>query len=154
MPNKSIQSYAALGLLLASLNLQADEPLKLVLSGAAEVPPVATQASAAGQITVLPDRTISGAIRTEKVDGTMAHIHEAEAGKNGPPIITLLKSGEDLFMVPKDARLTKEQYVSFINGKLYLNVHSAAFPDGEIRAQLQHPKRLAHPLQPTSPGSQ
>jgi hypothetical protein len=39
--------------------------------------------------------------------------------------------------VPDNAKLTEEQYRRFQMGELYVNVHSAAHPDGEIRGQLK-----------------
>lgn len=123
-------------LLLVSANLYAQEPMSISLKGEFEVPPVTTSAMGTGQITVLPDRTVSGSIKTSGLVPTMAHVHEAAAGKNGPAIITLTKTANDSFAVPADAKLTDAQYASYMAGNLYVNVHSAQHPNGEIRAQL------------------
>lgn len=123
-------------LLLSSANLYAQQPMSISLKGSAEVPPVTTSAMGSGQITVLPDHTVSGSIKTSGFIPTMAHIHQGAVGKNGPPIITLTKTANDSFVVPANARLTDAQYTSFTAGELYVNVHSAQYPNGEIRAQL------------------
>lgn len=123
-------------LLLVAGNLYAQEPMSISLKGEFEVPPVTTSAMGTGQITVLPDRTVSGSIKTSGLVPTMAHVHEAAAGKNGPAIITLTKTANDSFAVPADAKLTNAQYASYMAGNLYVNVHSAQYPNGEIRAQL------------------
>ncbi|MFC0659393.1 CHRD domain-containing protein [Eoetvoesiella caeni] len=67
----------------------------------------------------------------------MAHIHEAATGKNGPPIITLEKKGDNQWMVPANAKLTDAQYKAYKAGNLYVNVHSATHKGGEIRDQLK-----------------
>ncbi|HWR78183.1 MAG TPA: CHRD domain-containing protein [Thiobacillus sp.] len=123
-------------LLLASANLYAQQPMSISLKGSAEVPPVTTSATGSGQITVLPDHTVSGGIKVSGLVPTMAHIHEGAVGKNGPPIITLTQTANDSFAVPAGARLTDAQYTNFTTGNLYVNVHSAQYPNGEIRAQL------------------
>ncbi|RQW79265.1 MAG: CHRD domain-containing protein [Methylococcus sp.] len=123
-------------LLLASASLHAEQPLSILLNGTAEVPPVLTPASATGKFIVLPDRSISGNIRFSGMAPTMAHIHEAPVGKNGPPIITLSKTPDDSYSVPAGTRLSEAQYTSHATGKVYVNVRSARHPDGEIRAQL------------------
>lgn len=127
-------------LFLASLNLYAQQPMAIMLKGIAEVPAVKTAATGTGQITVLPDQTVSGSIKTTGLVPTVAHIHEGALGQNGPPIITLTRTGEDSFVVPAGARLTDSQYASFKAGDLYINVHSAKHPQGEIRGQLLHMK--------------
>ena len=110
--------------------------VKVTLSGANEVPPVTTSASGGGTITVGDDRSVSGSVSTTGVAGTAAHIHEGAAGKNGPVIVPLTKEG-DHYKVPAGAKLTEAQMASFKAGKLYINVHSAANPSGEIRGQLK-----------------
>lgn len=135
--SKSGLSRVAFALwLLASANLYAAQPLSISLNGAAEVPPVTTSATGTGNIAVKPDRTVSGNIMDSGLVPTMAHIHEGAAGENGPVIITLTESANGNFVVPSDAKLTAAQYTSYLAGKLCVNVHSARYPDGEIRAQL------------------
>ncbi|MES2932609.1 MAG: CHRD domain-containing protein [Pseudomonadota bacterium] len=106
------------------------------LKGSNEVPPNTSKASGAGQILVNSDMTISGEITTSDIDASAAHIHEAAAGKNGPVIVPLKKAAEGIWSVPAGAKLTDAQYASYMQGNLYVNVHSAAFPGGEIRGQL------------------
>src|SRR5262245_23059519 len=65
------------------------------LSGAQEVPPVKTAASASGSFVIASDRSVRGGITTANIDATMAHIHAGKAGQNGPVIIPLQKKGEN-----------------------------------------------------------
>lgn len=132
-------------LLIASTGLHAESPISTPLNGSAEVPPVTTAATGSSQITVLPDRSVNGSVKISGMVPTMAHIHEAAVGKNGPPIITLVPAPNDSYAVPAGTKLTEAQYASFTAGRLYVNVHSAKHPDGEIRAQLLgKPMRLAN----------
>jgi len=50
-------------------------------------------------------------------------------------IIPLTKDG-NTYSAPPGAKLTELQLASFRAGNLYVNVHTAANPGGEIRAQL------------------
>jgi hypothetical protein len=61
----------------------------------------------------------------------------AAAGKNGPVIVPLAKSGEGTWSVPAGAKLTDAQYEAYKAGELYVNVHSAENKGGEIRGQLK-----------------
>jgi hypothetical protein len=118
---------------------------KIELTGAQEVPPVSTSATGSGQITILPDHSVSGSITTSGVAATAAHIHEAGPGRNGPVIIPLTKSSDNTFEVPSGAKLTDSQYASYQAGNLYVNTHSAAHPGGEIRGQIA-PSSHAMPM--------
>ena len=109
----------------------------VTLSGAEEVPPVATSATGNGTITIGADKSVSGSVKTSGVAATAAHIHEAPAGKNGPVIVPLAKTSDNVWSVPAGAKLTDAQYQSFKAGNLYVNVHSAAHKGGEIRGQLK-----------------
>lgn len=111
--------------------------IKVTLSGKQEVPAVTTQATGSGTITVGDDKSVKGSVKTSGIVGTAAHIHEAAPGKNGPVAVPLMKSGADEWMVPAGAKLTDAQFASYKAGNLYVNVHSDAHPDGEIRGQLK-----------------
>lgn len=109
----------------------------LTLGGSQEVPPVNTTATGKGTITVPADKSVSGSIMTTGIDVKAAHIHAGAAGSNGPVVIALVKSAENRWSVPPGAMLNDDQYASYMAGNLYVNVHSAAHPDGEIRGQLR-----------------
>ena len=110
--------------------------VKVTLAGDQEAPPVTSTATGTGTITIGADKTVHGSVTTKNIAGTAAHIHEAPAGKSGPVVIPLEKKG-DTYSVPANAKLTDAQFASFKAGNLYVNVHSAAHPDGEIRGQLK-----------------
>ena len=108
------------------------------LSGSEQNPPVTTEASGSGTITIKDDKTVSGSVKTSGVVGTAAHIHTAPAGRNGPVIITLTKSSDgNTWSVPAGAKLTDAQYDAYKKGGLYVNVHSAKNKGGEVRGQLK-----------------
>jgi hypothetical protein len=109
----------------------------VTLTGAQEVPPVATAATGSGTITVLMDRSVSGTVSTSGVAATAAHIHLAAPGQNGPVIVPLNRTGENTWSVPNSIRLNDAQYEAYRLGNLYINVHSAANPAGEIRGQVR-----------------
>jgi hypothetical protein len=114
------------------------QEMKITLSGAQEVPPVTTSASGSGVITVAADKSISGSVTVTGMEATMAHIHEAKMSNgNGPAIISLTRTADNVWSVPADSKLTDDQLQSLKNGNLYVNVHSAAFKSGEIRGQLK-----------------
>ena len=73
---------------------------------------------------------------TKGIQGTAAHIHMGAAGKNGPVIVPFTKDG-DTYKAPAGAKLNPDQLKAFKSGELYVNVHSAANPNGEIRRQLK-----------------
>lgn len=137
--------FSPLVMLLAVANLHAESPISTSMAGVAEVPPVNTAAKGTANIVISPDRMVSGNIKVSGMVPTMAHIHEGAIGKNEPPIITLTKVLDDSFAVPPESKLSEAQYSSFLAGNLYINVHSTAYPNGEIRGQLPgKPMRIAN----------
>lgn len=126
-----------IGALAAGTGIALAGQSQVMLSGSQEVPAVVTSAKGEGMISVGDDGMVSGSITTSGVAGTMAHIHEAAAGKNGPVIIPLEKKGDNEWAVPANAKLTDAQYKAYKAGDLYVNVHSAAHKGGEIRAQIK-----------------
>jgi hypothetical protein len=111
--------------------------MNVSLTGSNEVPAVTTSAKGTGTITIKDDRTVSGSVTVTGMTPTAAHIHEGAPGANGPVIVPMTKSGDTMFVFPATAKLTDAQYQTFKSGNLYVNVHSAANPGGEIRAQLK-----------------
>lgn len=117
--------------------------LRFVLAGAQEVPPVTTGASAVAYTTVhLLTGAVAANARTSNLAGANgAHLHQAAIGVNGPIIVPLVQP--DLALTPElwaaSATFTAPQLTAFLASQTYLNVHSASFPDGEIRGQIIQP---------------
>jgi CHRD domain len=120
----------------AQVSSPAPSGSNVILNGNQEVPPVSTAATGSGTIKVLMDRSVSGSVMTSGVAGTAAHIHLGAPGQNGPVIVPLNRTADNTWSVPPSIRLNDTQYEAFGLGNLYVNVHSAANPGGEIRGQL------------------
>ena len=149
MKNTSLQRRAVvsalalagtLGIVAGCTTMQGPSPMytqTVTLSGANEVPPVATSATGTATVTIHPDHTVSVKESVSGMTATASHIHQGAAGANGPVIVPFVKTGDNAFASPENAKLTDAQYEAFKAGNLYVNVHSAAHPGGEIRAQLK-----------------
>jgi len=112
-------------------------PGVLTLTGDDEVPAIKTGATGGCSITVGADKSVKGSVTTSNIAATAAHIHIGKADDNGPVIIPLTKKGDNEWVLPEGAKLSDDQFQSFNAGNLYVNVHSAAYPGGEIRAQIK-----------------
>jgi hypothetical protein len=130
-------AVAAAGAFAVAAGAAGAKDVAVSLSGDQEVPAVTTQAKGTGKISVADDKSVTGSIKTTGITGVAAHIHEAPAGQNGKPIITLEKKGDSEWVVPAGSKLTDAQVESLKAGNLYVNVHSAEHKGGEIRAQLK-----------------
>ena len=110
---------------------------QVTLSGANEVPPVDTSATATGSVTINADHSVSARIVATGMTATVAHIHLGAAGTNGPVIVPFTKTAGNTFIADGGPKMTPEQYATFKAGNTYVNVHSDAHKTGEIRAQLK-----------------
>lgn len=115
--------------------------LRFGLNGGQEVPPVATAATAAGYITV---NVVNGAVeanaRTANLVGAnAAHIHQAAAGANGGIVVPLAQDLTTAELWAGTGIFTAGQVTNFLNNNTYLNVHTPAYPNGEIRGQVVLP---------------
>jgi hypothetical protein len=116
------------------------------LTGGQEVPPLGGNASGTSDITIILAACPGGAsarcpetvgkVTTSGIVATVAHIHRGKAGQNGPVILPLVKRDENTWVVPDRAYISDSDYGGYQNGELYINVHSANNPNGEIRGQL------------------
>jgi len=132
----ALAAIALVGLVAGCASTFSASQAKVTLTGSEEVPPATTTASGDARFTVDRDWTIQGKVTTSGITGTAAHIHDGAHGKNGPVIVPLAKTGDNEWSVPPGTRLTEGQFNSYRAGTLYVNVHSAAYPGGEIRGQL------------------
>ncbi len=107
------------------------------INGANEVPTNASTAS--GSATASFDKTTKILMVNMTYTGLTAtnmHIHKGAAGVSGGVLFGL---GSAPFSSPVNytsAALTAGQEDSLMNNLYYLNIHSAAFPGGEIRGQI------------------
>jgi hypothetical protein len=138
---------ALLALAAATLAAPARAQTTLVafLNGAQEVPPRATAATGFGSVILNAARTqitVNLTFSGLTTPMTVAHIHEAPAGTNGPvrfdlgPLITLTNGGLNGNLVGATFAITAAQATALEAGNMYFNVHTATWPGGEIRGQL------------------
>jgi mono/diheme cytochrome c family protein len=114
--------------------------IDLALSPQETFPLPTSSASGSGQLTFdLTSGAVSGGVTVTGISATLAHIHRQFAGANGPVIVNFQQSGADpnRWEPVTGSVLTAEQIADLLVGRLYVNVHSAAYPAGEIRAQLR-----------------
>jgi hypothetical protein len=115
------------------------------IEGAQEVPPVETNASGTGAFT-LTNAGLAFSITADGLDFTAAHFHNAGPGTNGGVVRGITDEfGETTtawgLWSPSDAQaLTAEQRGDLIEGNIYVNLHTAENPGGEIRGQLGRPQ--------------
>jgi len=113
-----------------------------LLSGAQEVPPNTSKASAYGTIILDPvAKTISGVLVTSGIAGTAAHIHKEQPGVSGAVVFPL--TGGPTVWTLAATSISDERIADLKAGAYYLNVHSAAAPNGELRGQLTQQLRFA-----------
>lgn len=129
------------------------------LSGDEEVPPVVTETS--GQALLHTDArqtVIDFSLRIDDGDGILgvsgAHLHCAPAGENGPVVAFLAGPASPGFDgdVKIEGTLTDSSIINIntacggtiseltqemLFGNVYVNVHSAEHPGGEVRGQVQ-----------------
>jgi hypothetical protein len=122
------------------------------LTGAGEIPPVASTATGAGTMTIdLATGNFTASVTTAGMTGTAANIHAGAAGiVNGPIIFPMVQTAPGGNTWITSGQLTSAQ-VSILNaGGYYVNIASLAFPNGEIRAQIVPPQAIV--LQPATTG--
>lgn len=141
MKRLMIVTLSVLGILLvASACKPALTPttFEVVLSGAEEVPANDSTAVGSANVTVVGNRlAIDGAWDGFDIVAPGAHVHgPALPGVNAGILFELAydnaaRTFEGTFTMNAD------QMAYFLAGELYINLHSAAYPGGEIRGQIE-----------------
>jgi len=116
----------------------AEMTFKTEMKAALETPP--TTSSGTGEVTATFDpssKMLTWTITYSGLTGpaTAAHFHgPAKAGEKAPPVVPI--KGDLASPIKGMATLTDQQAKDLQAGLWYFNVHTAKFPDGELRGQL------------------
>jgi hypothetical protein len=109
------------------------------LTGASEVPAVDTSATGKLEATLdTESKVFTWTINYEGLSGeaTAAHFHgPAAEGANAGPVVPI--EGELASPITGNVTLTDDQVTQLQGAQWYLNIHTAAHPDGEIRGQVE-----------------
>ncbi len=128
--------------LTASSALAETVKLKATLDGAQQNPAVTTKGKGTATLTFdTTSKKLSWNVKYSGLSGaaTMAHIHgPAAMGENAGVVIPF--KGKLESPIKGSAVLTDGQAADLIAGKDYVNVHTAANKDGEIRGQIEAAK--------------
>jgi hypothetical protein len=126
-------------LLLATPALGETMMFKADLKASSEVPPAQSSGDGNAMVTLDTEKktvawktTFSGL----SGDATAAHFHgPAAPGENAGPAVDISGKIEE-----GSASVTDDQIKDLQAGKWYINIHTAKYPDGEIRGQLEMAK--------------
>ena len=128
----------ALGAAVAFAGPAFAEKMKATLDGKSEVPPNTSAGTGTADIDYdAASKKLSWKLTYSGLTGpaTAAHFHgPAEAGKNAGVAVAI--PGATSSPAEGSATLTDAQAADLTGGKLYINVHTAANPGGEIRGQV------------------
>ena len=121
-----------------SSHMAAARSFTATLSGAQEVPPTASMATGTASATLDPDGTLHWNVSYQGLTGpaAAAHFHgPAAPGANAGVAVNIGAQGL-ASPIQGAAHLTEPQIADLAAGRWYINIHTAANPNGEIRGQV------------------
>jgi hypothetical protein len=114
------------------------EQYSATLNAGSEVPPNLSAATGTATLTVdTVTRSMTGTVTTTGISGIAAHIHEGVVGVSGPIIFPLSESYAGSGVWSTTVTISDAQLATLRAGNYYFNVHSAIYPNGEIRGQIR-----------------
>nr|NIR48120.1 CHRD domain-containing protein [candidate division KSB1 bacterium]NIR72590.1 CHRD domain-containing protein [candidate division KSB1 bacterium]NIS23650.1 CHRD domain-containing protein [candidate division KSB1 bacterium]NIT70574.1 CHRD domain-containing protein [candidate division KSB1 bacterium]NIU24292.1 CHRD domain-containing protein [candidate division KSB1 bacterium] len=122
------------------VNVSAGTGFSASLNGDQENPPVTTSASGTGAFT-LTEAGLVFDVTVEGLDFTAAHFHNEAVGANGPVVRGITddfvgNTASGVWTSTDAQPLNNELIRELVSDNIYVNVHTAANPGGEIRGQL------------------
>lgn len=115
----------------------ADMTYNVNLSGSQEVPAVNTMSMATAVVEIdedLPAFSVSVDV-SGLTDVTGVHVHDGGIGMNGPVAFPLTDAGDGTYVLA-ETNISPSNLDALTNGEWYLNVHTTANPNGEVRGQI------------------
>lgn len=139
---KTIAFFAFLGIIFTTISCKKDDAKDPVvtyvatLNGAAETPPNASAATGNATLKYNTDtKKFTLVVTYSGVVATGGHIHKGAVGTAGAVVFPFVSPVMSPVNYTSDV-LTAEQLADLNANLYYVNIHSAAFPGGEIRGQL------------------
>ncbi|HEY9840151.1 MAG TPA: CHRD domain-containing protein [Candidatus Obscuribacterales bacterium] len=132
------------GELRGQLTSTTNKVFSIGLEGTQEVPAVTTNAQGAALIMLSSDHkrlTLKG--KANNLSGPIvgAHIHSGPEGLSGPVVKDLSVNGSEFSLTWTNSDqaqpLTPDLVTKLLSGGLYINLHTNANPNGEIRGQIE-----------------
>ena len=115
----------------------ADMTYNVNLSGSQEVPAVNTMSMATAVVEIdedLPAFSVSVDV-SGLTDVTGVHVHDGGIDMNGPVAFPLTDAGDGTYVLA-ETNISPSNLDALTNGEWYLNVHTTANPNGEVRGQI------------------
>jgi hypothetical protein len=130
------------------------EGFTAMLSGGEEVPPVTTESTGVASFNVTGPEAIEYSVNVTGMDKvTAAHIHSGATGENGEVVVTLFKADSPTGQISGNlangtitgsslegqmqGTAVSDLVKAMERGETYVNVHTEANPNGEIRGQVK-----------------
>ena len=115
----------------------ADMTYNVNLSGSQEVPAVTSMSMATAVVEIdedLPAFSVSVDV-SGLTDVTGVHVHDGGIGMNGPVAFPLTDAGNGTYVLA-ETNISPSNLDALTSGEWYLNVHTTANPNGEVRGQI------------------
>jgi hypothetical protein len=108
----------------------------VTFTGSQVLPPTSTMGTALGYFALNPNGSVTYSIQSAGLSGPVvaAHMHTGNCGQNGGINLPLVVNGNPI--TGTTPVLSAGSQAALMAGQMYVDLHTAAFAGGEVRAQL------------------